>query len=306
MPLMNKNYVTPAWIDNAAPPINDGELNAMSGTLEGSQIIVGNGAPTSTTPGKVGQRYADISTTPPTMYVASAGFPGQPIPKLQRASDLKAGGFLVATGISSVSNYEIRVGSDNEYDVTSLVSQAENDTVSMVYTCKRARFNVHQAYVSVRTGTVTRDTYTNSGTKDAKTGLYYVLSSVKFPTTQIVVSAPLYSSLKEALDAAANPPVVWQSEADPNRNLAQEYSTGSSYAAAVAELENANLDRDLAICDAFYGNREMKDAQTCDLLTSWHIQEVVLPTLIVEEEAFDPFDKTQVDLSGIVEQENNQ
>lgn len=68
MPLMNNNYVSPAWIDNAAPPINDDELNAMSQTLEGSQILVGSGAPTSSTPGKVGQRYADISTTPATMY----------------------------------------------------------------------------------------------------------------------------------------------------------------------------------------------------------------------------------------------
>ena len=71
----------------------------------------------------------------------------------------------------------------------------------------------------------------------------------------------------------------------------------------VPQLENKNLDSDLALCDGFFGSKEMKDAQVCDLLTSWHIQEVVLPTLVVEEEVFDPFDKTQVDLSGIVEQE---
>lgn len=38
----------------------------------------------------------------------------------------------------------------------------------------------------------------------------------------------------------------------------------------------------------------------CDLLVSWHIQEYVLPTLIVEEDVFDPFDETEVDLTGIV------
>lgn len=38
----------------------------------------------------------------------------------------------------------------------------------------------------------------------------------------------------------------------------------------------------------------------CDLLVSWHIQEYVLPLLIVEEDIFDPFDETEVDLSGIV------
>ena len=84
---------------------------------------------------------------------------------------------------------------------------------------------------------------------------------------------------------------------------ALDASAGSAHAAGVAQLENKNLDSDLALCDGFFGSKEMKDAQVCDLLTSWHIQEVVLPTLVVEEEVFDPFDKTQVDLSGIVEQE---
>jgi len=34
-----------------------------------------------------------------------------------------------------------------------------------------------------------------------------------------------------------------------------------------------------------------------DLLVSWHYQEVVLPTMIEEEVAFDPKDETQVDLT---------
>ena len=37
----------------------------------------------------------------------------------------------------------------------------------------------------------------------------------------------------------------------------------------------------------------------CDLLVCWHIQEYVLPTMIEEENKFDPYDETQVDLSGI-------
>ena len=51
------------------------------------------------------------------------------------------------------------------------------------------------------------------------------------------------------------------------------------------------------VCDSFLGDREGEDAKACDLLTSWHIQEVVLPTLMEEESQFDPMDKTQVDLS---------
>ena len=38
----------------------------------------------------------------------------------------------------------------------------------------------------------------------------------------------------------------------------------------------------------------------CDMLVSWHIQTIVLPTKAVEEVKFDPFDEDQVDLSGIV------
>ena len=38
----------------------------------------------------------------------------------------------------------------------------------------------------------------------------------------------------------------------------------------------------------------------CDLLVCWHIQEYILPQMIEEENKFDPYDETQVDLSGIV------
>ena len=42
-------------------------------------------------------------------------------------------------------------------------------------------------------------------------------------------------------------------------------------------------------------------AQVSDLLVSWHIQEVVLPSLQEDEISdFDPYDESQVDLSGIV------
>ena len=38
----------------------------------------------------------------------------------------------------------------------------------------------------------------------------------------------------------------------------------------------------------------------CDLLVSWHIQQYVLPLQTEDETTFDPFDESQVDLSGIV------
>ena len=85
-----------------------------------------------------------------------------------------------------------------------------------------------------------------------------------------------------------------------------EGSVGEEGVARVIAYESPNLQHDLQVCDTFFGEAKMDDADACDLLTSWHIQEIVLPSLIVEEEAFDPMDKTQVDLSGLVnaKQEN--
>ena len=40
--------------------------------------------------------------------------------------------------------------------------------------------------------------------------------------------------------------------------------------------------------------------QVCDLLVNWHIQEVVIPSLTIDVNPFDPYDEKQVDLSGIV------
>lgn len=79
---------------------------------------------------------------------------------------------------------------------------------------------------------------------------------------------------------------------------ALENSTGARSTRIIGK-ENENLKHDLALCDAFYGDTQMNDAQVCGLLTSWHIQKVVLPAQMVEEEKFNPLDKEQVDLSGI-------
>ena len=106
------------------------------------------------------------------------------------------------------------------------------------------------------------------------------------------------------------------------------YAHGSAEATTAAARihaeANANLKHDLESFEDFFtgdtgatrlagtvegtGSMATKDEATMrsydkvtDLLVSWHIQEVVLPAL--EEEAvsvFDPYDESQVDLSGIV------
>lgn len=68
MPITNGNYVSPPWRDNVPPPIDETELQAISDTIVTSQILYGSGAPTTSTAGKVGQRYANTSTNPYTIY----------------------------------------------------------------------------------------------------------------------------------------------------------------------------------------------------------------------------------------------
>lgn len=78
---------------------------------------------------------------------------------------------------------------------------------------------------------------------------------------------------------------------------ALESVSGSGAVSRVRDGESSEVYQDLRRCDAFLGSREQEDATAYDLFTSWHIQEVVLPGLVEEESAFDPMDKTQVDLS---------
>ena len=40
--------------------------------------------------------------------------------------------------------------------------------------------------------------------------------------------------------------------------------------------------------------------EVCDLLVNWHIQTIVLPSIAIEQSPFNPYDESQVDLSGIV------
>jgi len=77
-----------------------------------------------------------------------------------------------------------------------------------------------------------------------------------------------------------------------------EAVTSSGAYKRVVALESENLLRDMQTCNNFFGHREQADASVCDLLTSWHIQEVVLPSTVVEQDQFDPLDKSQVDVTN--------
>ena len=99
----------------------------------------------------------------------------------------------------------------------------------------------------------------------------------------------------------------------------------ASETARISSGVNDDLRRDLTYYDTFFSSRRDASAkkladtandtylktsgdtagvasygQVCDLLVNWHIQTVVLPSVSVEENQFDPYDESQVDLSGIV------
>ena len=99
---------------------------------------------------------------------------------------------------------------------------------------------------------------------------------------------------------------------------------GAEATAAIKEDIGDKLRKDLNDYNAFFSEKQDKAAtdlantandtylktsgeksgigsysEVCDLLVNWHIQEVVLPSIAVEENHFDPYDKTQVDVTDI-------
>jgi len=83
---------------------------------------------------------------------------------------------------------------------------------------------------------------------------------------------------------------------------AEPTTTGKAAYLRVIEKENAQVTADLETYGSWLGEYVPQEDQTQihDLMVSWYINEYVLPTLIVEEEKFDPMDKTQVDLSTTI------
>lgn len=102
-------------------------------------------------------------------------------------------------------------------------------------------------------------------------------------------------------------------------------SGGSAMAQTVSSGVSTQLQHDLTEYNSFFAaNQDQKATKTanqvndtylkvsgdaqgiasygdvCNLLVSWYIQEIVLPTQVVEEPQFDPYDKTQVDVSDIL------
>lgn len=100
------------------------------------------------------------------------------------------------------------------------------------------------------------------------------------------------------------------------QNALELVNSNASLEAAgrVAGGVNDNLYNDLAAYEKFFSSQkeeaptkisglvseEKTPVNVCDLLVSWHIREFVLPLQTEDDTKFDPYDESQVDLSGIV------
>ena len=84
-------------------------------------------------------------------------------------------------------------------------------------------------------------------------------------------------------------------------------------ASTVQAKADAKVREDVATWDAFVepaeklaaekaqkeGLKDTANAEIADLLTRWHYQQVVIPSITEPEVTFDPMDETQVDLTGL-------
>ena len=86
---------------------------------------------------------------------------------------------------------------------------------------------------------------------------------------------------------------------------AQLYQDGASYNRFFNERRDEKAEKVADTVNDTYikmGGDERGTASygaVCNYLVCWHIQQVILPMQMEEETEFDPFDETQVDLSGI-------
>ena len=106
--------------------------------------------------------------------------------------------------------------------------------------------------------------------------------------------------------------------------LSQLKSLDIDSAKKIMAQERPELSRDMATYNEFFASRKDEKAtnladtvndtylkangdekgiasynDVCGILVNWYIQQILVPTYTEEEVAFDPFDETQVDLSGI-------
>ena len=106
------------------------------------------------------------------------------------------------------------------------------------------------------------------------------------------------SSVKTVAGAEATA-VIKEGIGDKLRKDLNDYNAFFSEKQDKAATDLANTANDTYLKTSGEKSGIGSYSEVCDLLVNWHIQEVVLPSIAVEESHFDPYDKTQVDVTDI-------
>ena len=127
-------------------------------------------------------------------------------------------------------------------------------------------------------------------------------SSVEFQYSAYAMAYRLCYNAMKGLASQEAQEVVKEINAGVSDNLYKDLTTYEKFFGS----HEPELDFLASVNDTYDSMLEEKEKSLaesgtiCDLLVSWHIQEIVLPTQTADDGRFDPFDETQVDLSGIV------
>ena len=79
--------------------------------------------------------------------------------------------------------------------------------------------------------------------------------------------------------------------AQANSKVREDVDTWDAFVAPAEALTAERAEKD--------GLKDTVNAEIAELLTRWHYQEVVIPSITEPEVEFDPYDETQVDLTGL-------
>ena len=114
-----------------------------------------------------------------------------------------------------------------------------------------------------------------------------------------------YRYCYNALYSAAGSAAAQRVNKDISDELSQDLTAYRNYydqAKDEKATEFANTVNDTYIKASGDAEGVASYGQVCDLLVGWHIQEVVLPQIVIPEPDFDPMDKNQVDVTDITDE----
>ena len=124
--------------------------------------------------------------------------------------------------------------------------------------------------------------------RDKHFGAFMACQANENPDFQYAAYVMAYRYCLEALPQIAADSI----HAQANAKVSADVETWNSFVAPAEALAAEKAERD--------GAEDSTNVEVAELLTRWHYQKEVIPSITEPEVEFDPMDETQVDLSGLV------